>query len=255
MCYIKIMIAEIIPESRTFSDVESFTYLVPEHLEDLIQAGSIVKVPFGKRTIRGVVRSKVESQESRVGENKLEQKNPSSPHPDINDIKSESSTLPSPPSDRGEKSYEIKEIKSIDTNFKLPQKYIEIAEWIAKYYLCTLGEAISLFLPPNMKRPRATGGREKGEGGNNSEIQLNSEQQAVFEEIKRNLPPHPTSPRAGEENLRPFLLHGVTGSGKTEIYIKIAKEIIDKGKQVVVLVPEIMLTPQTVERFEKVFKG
>ncbi len=51
----------------------------------------------------------------------------------------------------------------------------------------------------------------------------------------------------------PFLIEGVTGSGKTEVYLQIIEEILKQGKQVLVLVPEIGLTPQTVQRFEKRF--
>lgn len=52
-----------------------------------------------------------------------------------------------------------------------------------------------------------------------------------------------------------FLIHGVTGSGKTEIYLQLIEKIIDMGKQAIVLVPEISLTPQTVERFAGRFRN
>lgn len=52
-----------------------------------------------------------------------------------------------------------------------------------------------------------------------------------------------------EDKKKPILLHGVTGSGKTEIYLRIISEVIKKGRQAIVLVPEISLTPQTVSRF------
>ena len=48
---------------------------------------------------------------------------------------------------------------------------------------------------------------------------------------------------------RIFLIHGVTGSGKTEIYLRAVREILDRGRQAIILVPEISLTPQTIQRF------
>lgn len=55
--------------------------------------------------------------------------------------------------------------------------------------------------------------------------------------------------------LPPYLLHGVTGSGKTEIYLRAVKETIQRGQQAIILVPEIALTPQTVRRFLARFPG
>jgi len=54
---------------------------------------------------------------------------------------------------------------------------------------------------------------------------------------------------------KPFLLHGVTGSGKTELYLRAAQEAIRRGRQAIILVPEISLTPQTVRRFLARFPG
>jgi primosomal protein N' (replication factor Y) len=54
---------------------------------------------------------------------------------------------------------------------------------------------------------------------------------------------------------RSFLLHGVTGSGKTELYLRAMKQVIEGGQQAILLVPEIALTPQTVERVSARFPG
>lgn len=73
-------------------------------------------------------------------------------------------------------------------------------------------------------------------------IQFTDKQQQAFEAIHR-----------GFENEKPVLLHGVTSSGKTEIYIKLIQEAIDKGKQVLYLLPEIALTEQIINRLKKYF--
>jgi primosomal protein N' (replication factor Y) len=76
---------------------------------------------------------------------------------------------------------------------------------------------------------------------------LLADQLTVWNEIQRGL-------QAGSTD-QPYLLHGVTGSGKTEIYLKAADEILRLGRQVIILVPEIALTPQTVRRFMARFPG
>ena len=88
--------------------------------------------------------------------------------------------------------------------------------------------------------------RELGIGASN--IKLTSEQESALNEILNAV-------KTDDAQRPAFLLHGVTSSGKTEIYLRAADEIIKRGKQVIILVPEIALTPQTVRRFLARFPG
>ena len=81
-------------------------------------------------------------------------------------------------------------------------------------------------------------------------VALTAEQQTAWGEIEKGF-----REIAEGKSIRPFLLDGVTGSGKTELYIRAAQEAIRRGKQVIILVPEIALTPQTVRRFLSRFPG
>jgi primosomal protein N' (replication factor Y) len=76
-------------------------------------------------------------------------------------------------------------------------------------------------------------------------LELNAEQSHALSKI--------TDALTAPENAKPILLHGVTGSGKTEIYLQAIRVALERGKSAIVLVPEISLTPQTVERFKSRF--
>ena len=76
-------------------------------------------------------------------------------------------------------------------------------------------------------------------------LELNPEQALALNRI--------TDALAAPETAKPILLHGATGSGKTEIYLQAIRTALERGKSAIVLVPEISLTPQTVERFKSRF--
>src|SRR5947209_3328283 len=76
-------------------------------------------------------------------------------------------------------------------------------------------------------------------------LDLNAEQTVALEKV--------TGALAAPETAKPILLHGVTGSGKTEVYMQAIRAALERGRNAIVLVPEISLTPQTVERFKSRF--
>jgi primosomal protein N' (replication factor Y) len=79
---------------------------------------------------------------------------------------------------------------------------------------------------------------------------LTAEQAAVWQALEANI-----HSLADGTSVPPILLHGVTGSGKTEIYLRAVEETLKAGRQAIILVPEISLTPQTVRRFMGRFPG
>ncbi|MDD3342974.1 MAG: primosomal protein N' [Sulfurospirillaceae bacterium] len=108
---------------------------------------------------------------------------------------------------------------------------LDIARFIAEYYVCSLGEALNLFIPSLKSAPHITQDIP-------IDITLSVEQQKAFAFIQS----HPTS-----------LLFGDTGSGKTEIYMKLFEQCIYEGKQAIFLLPEIGLTPQMKNRLKHHF--
>lgn len=133
---------------------------------------------------------------------------------------------------------ELKEIiKAGEPSDRIPDLVFELCQWASEYYQSPLGELLSMAAPlaalSSGTNVRASSG---GEFKNSKrDLVLNDEQQSVLETITS----HPE---------KAFLIDGVTGSGKTEVYIERAKEILALGKGVIFLVPEIALTPQLEER-------
>lgn len=189
---------------------DAFTYSIPRDMEAVVKKGSRVVVPFGKKKIyTGVV--------LRV-------------HEDA-------------PAD-----VLVKDIHEVlDAVPTVSDRQIAFWQWMADYYLCTVGDVYNAAMPAGMKatEKKETSRRRKKvatvqvEGVKNT---LNAAQQQAFEQINDSF---------REKDIT--LFHGVTSSGKTEVYIHLIDKYIQEGKQVLYLLPEIALTTQITERLRNVF--
>jgi primosomal protein N' (replication factor Y) len=94
------------------------------------------------------------------------------------------------------------------------------------------------------RKRTATFESDLGEIAPEQDLELNADQKRVLSAINMQL---------RIKRSRAFVLHGVTGSGKTEVYIQAIREVVSYGRQAIVLVPEISLTPQTIRRFSSRF--
>ena len=256
--------------------MEKFSYLPPKNNSNLLKQGSRVLVPFGKRTLVGVVWSFSDRDKS------LKRK-----YKHIKEV--------------------LDEVPLLDTNS------IHLAEWSSRYYHYPLGEIISYFFPPSLRKGKEAKFRESqyleltSKGSfleeeslsrapiqqklisilkDKKEIKLKSAQafgvsnaavnglieKGFVNRFSRELSPykklenkHLSSPKqlnpeqnkavnaikkAKDKNTT-FLLDGITGSGKTEVYLQAIQEVINEGKQALILIPEIGLAPQAEERFRE----
>lgn len=263
--------AEIILNSEALEIDRPFTYKIPVELEDKIQKGQIVKVPFGmgNKTSEGFVLSIKDEDEV-----------------DIN--------------------FRVKKIHSIITDEPvIDSDNIKLIDFLREKYLCKYIDAFRLLIPVGImkgaknkskkvivfksddlsciKKPEGymdiinflkdnSGKYTKSELINNNSIsqyKLNSliekgllavEEETVFRynsrtynvdsEKELTLEQKKVLYEYNNSNNKLFLLKGVTGSGKTEVYMRMVEEAIKRNKSAIVLVPEISLTPQMIERFK-----
>ena len=198
----------------------TFTYEIPEELSD-ITPGTPVMIPFGKgnNLKKGYV----------VGVG---------------------STKP-----RGD--FEIKKIDSVvKSGLVIEDELMALAYKMKRNYGGMLKDSLRTVIPVktsvsknriNIRKeafPEITELKEMYPEGISPELKLNSEQEAAAGRIKSDMD-------SGKRDT--YLLFGVTGSGKTEVYMDVISHVIKNGKQVIVLIPEIALTYQTVSRFAKRF--
>ena len=80
------------------------------------------------------------------------------------------------------------------------------------------------------------------------QLDLTGDQQRVWDHIRQGIETHRTGTHQPNNGHYAYLLHGVTGSGKTEIYLRVIDHVLQQGRQAIFLVPEIALTPQTIQR-------
>ena len=131
---------------------------------------------------------------------------------------------------------------------RLSAEWLELMRFLSSYYQRPLGETIVSALPPRLRsvkplpRKALVPPKEALPARFVPTHELRAEQRDAMQRIARS---------SGQ--FEAFLLHGVTGSGKTEVYLHLIASVIERGGQALVLVPEISLTPQLEERFRHAF--
>ena len=134
-----------------------------------------------------------------------------------------------------------------ESGYVFSERYMETLEWVARYYISTPMKALDVFWPADFEKYLdallVEGEREEATVAvaEPDVPPMTDEQKAAFDALVEELP---------GSGFRGVLLHGVTGSGKTRVYQELAREALRRGKKVLILVPEIGLTPQTAKRFE-----
>ncbi len=139
------------------------------------------------------------------------------------------------------KSDEIKEVRRvIDRDPIFGAGEVELAKWMATFYLCSAGEALAAMLPSGRRESEGQGISEDEADFSASRTDLSDEQRDAVGGI--------SSAGSGA-----IYIHGVTGSGKTEVFLQAAERVLDAGKDVIYLVPEIALTHQVEEAITRRF--
>ena len=152
-----------------------------------------------------------------------------------------------------EPSFDPKQIRPIEQVLDdLPpfdEDWLRLARFAAEYYQRPLGEVMLPTLPPPLRKPTAYQGKRSA-GGPVARLD-NRKRKAARTPAKADQPPELNdAQRTAVDTIgaltgfKPVLLHGVTGSGKTEVYLRAAEKVLAQGRQVLLMVPEINLTPQ-----------
>ena len=145
-----------------------------------------------------------------------------------------------------------------ESGYVFSGRYMESLEWVAKYYITTPMRALNVFWPADFDKYLDALLAEK-----NAEPRGEAPSVGPEMVVCSNLPPLTAEQETAlaslvddldKDGFRGSLLHGVTGSGKTRVYQELVREALKRNKRVLILVPEIGLTPQTASRFEDYLK-
>ncbi|MBU0456070.1 MAG: primosomal protein N' [Gammaproteobacteria bacterium] len=138
-------------------------------------------------------------------------------------------------------------LEIIDSTQIITPSIFELCEWASAYYHHSLGDILFNALPPALRTgkplPKKITLASETPSATTTNITLNPEQASAVQSILKDT-----------SKFHCFLLHGVTGSGKTEVYFQAIDQLLKQEKQILVLVPEISLTPQTIQRFQDRFQ-
>lgn len=137
-------------------------------------------------------------------------------------------------------------IEILDSKPIIPTNLLDLLTWISNYYHHPIGDVMSNALPKLLRQGKPAILKKLKDITDITQSEsipdLNTAQELAVNTIIKT------------SGFNTFLLDGVTGSGKTEVYLRAIEKILEQGKQALILVPEIGLTPQTISRFQNRFK-
>lgn len=135
-------------------------------------------------------------------------------------------------------------IRYIDEEPLFNKKLLDLAKWVADFTMCSIGEALSAMLPGG-KREKSLPELAPEDIPEHKAVDLSNEQELAIDTVIESF--------NSKDSKNLFYVYGITGSGKTEVFLNIAEHVLEKGLSVIYLVPEISLTHQVIETLRSRF--